>query len=122
MSYLEKATELYNMVNSGRLLEAMEKFYHTNCVLVEATGEVREGKATNLQAMKDHIGSIKEHHGAGVHKITANEADKTSMVEAWADITYKNGMRMKMEEVAVQQWDGDHIIHERFYYNMPPQN
>jgi hypothetical protein len=23
-----------------------------------------------------------------------------------------------MEEVAVQKWNGDQIIHERFYYNM----
>ncbi len=122
MSYLEKVTEMYNMVNRGQLLEAFDKYYHTDCVLVEATGEVRKGKASNMDFMKEHIESIKEHHGAGVEKITANETEKTTMVEAWVELTFKNGMRMKMEEVAVQQWDGDHIIHERFYYNMPAQN
>ena len=41
------------------------------------------------------------------------------MVEAWVDVTFKDGNRMKLEEVAVQQWDGDQIIRKRFYYNAP---
>ena len=40
------------------------------------------------------------------------------MVESWMDVTLKDGKRNMMEEVAVQKWKGDQIIHERFYYNM----
>ena len=40
------------------------------------------------------------------------------MVESWMDVTMKDGKRNKMEEVAVQKWKGDQIIHERFYYNV----
>ena len=42
-----------------------------------------------------------------------------TIVESWMEATFKDGNRMKMEEVAVQKWQGDQIIHERFYYNMP---
>jgi hypothetical protein len=61
---------------------------------------------------------IKDVHGTGVNAITANEKEATTMVESWMDVTMKDGKRSKMEEVAVQKWKGDQIIHERFYYNM----
>ena len=56
---------------------------------------------------------------AGTKSITANEEDATTCCEVWFDITFKEGGRMKMEEVGVQKWRGDQIIEERFYYNMP---
>jgi len=54
----------------------------------------------------------------GVTAITSNEETCVTMVESWMDITFKDGNRMKMEEVAVQTWKDDQIIRERFYYNM----
>ena len=32
------------------------------------------------------------------------------------DVTFKDGNRVQMEQVAVQKWAGDQIVHERFYY------
>ncbi len=61
---------------------------------------------------------IKDVHGTGVKAITSNEKEATTMVESWMDVTMKDGKRSKMEEVAVQKWKDDQIIHERFYYNM----
>ena len=43
-----------------------------------------------------------------------------TMVEAWADVTFQDGNRMKLEEIARQKWQGDQIIEERFYYNPGP--
>ena len=47
MSYLERAKELYNQVFSGQILEAFEKFYHQDVNMIEATGEICEGKDAN---------------------------------------------------------------------------
>ena len=33
------------------------------------------------------------------------------------DITFKDGNRVIMEQVAVQKWENNQIVHERFYYN-----
>jgi hypothetical protein len=41
------------------------------------------------------------------------------MVESWMDVTFQGGMRPKWEQIARQKWQGDQIIEERFYYNMP---
>ena len=64
---------------------------------------------------------VQEVHDGGVGSITADEENGVTMVESWMDVTYKEGGRMKMEEVAVQKWQGDKIIHERFYHNMPTE-
>jgi hypothetical protein len=121
MSYLERITEMYSMVKGGQMLDAFEKYYHEKCTMVEATGEVREGKDKNREFEQNWVAGVQEVHGGGITAIASNEETGHTMVESWMDVTYKDGNRMKMEEVAVQKWEGDHIIHERFYYNMPGQ-
>lgn len=118
MSYLEKAQALYQMIGQGQMLDAFEKYYHEDVVMHEATGEVRKGKDVNREFEKQWLSQVEAMHGGGVNAITADETNGVTMVETWMDITM-GGNRMKMEEVCVQKWDGDQIIHERFYYNAP---
>ena len=119
-SCFDRATDIYKMMGEGKMLEAFDKYYHDDVVMVEATGEVREGKANNRQFEEQWLDSIAEYHGGGARSITSNEAERVTMVEAWADITFKDGNRMKLEEVAVQHWNEDGlIVRERFYYNAP---
>jgi ketosteroid isomerase-like protein len=118
MSYYDKSKDIYDMSAQGKMLEAFEKYYHKDVVMVEATGETRKGKDTNRKFQIEFLGTIKESHGGGVRVITSNEKEATTMVESWMDVTMKDGTRHMMEEVAVQKWKDDQIIHERFYYNM----
>ena len=118
MSYLDKAKDIYNMVNSGQLMEAFEKYYHDDVVMVEASGEKREGKDANRKAEQDFLASVQEFHGAGVTATMSNEEDAVTSVEAWMEVTFKGAPGpIKMEQTTVQRWKGDQIIHERFYYN-----
>ncbi len=117
MSYLDNAKALNDMIFSGQIMDAFEKFYHEDVTMTEATGESWSGKATNRQREEQFVASVKEIHGGGIEGITSNEADATTMVESWLDLTFQDGNRMKLEQVAVQKWQGDQIIKERFYYN-----
>ena len=119
MTYLEKAKTVYDMIFSGQLLDAFEKYYHEDVVMQEASGLVREGKDTNREYEKKFLESVQEIHGGGVDGLAANEEDGVTMVESWMDVTFKDGNRVKLEQVAVQRWEGDFVIHERFYYNAP---
>ena len=118
MSYYDKAKDIYDMLAHRKMLDAFDKYYHKDVVVVEATGETRKGKAANLKFQEDFMGMIKDVHGSGINAITSNEKEATTMVESWMDVTMKDGKRSKMEEVAVQKWKDGQIIHERFYYNM----
>jgi ketosteroid isomerase-like protein len=118
MSYYDKAKDIYDMLAKGKLLDAFDKYYHKDVVMVEATGETRKGKDANRKFQEDFMGMVKDVHGSGVKNIASNEKEATTMVESWMDVTMKDGKRNMMEEVAIQKWNGDQIIHERFYYNM----
>jgi len=117
MTYLEKAQDIYNKVFNGQLLDAFEQYYHEDVVMIEATGERREGKETNRKAEQAFLESVEAWHDGGVVAITSNEEAGITMVESWMDITSKAYGRMKMEQIARQKWQGDQIIEERFYYN-----
>ncbi len=116
---MELATAMYQMMGEGKMLDAFDKYYHDDVVMIEATGDTREGKEANRKYEEQFLASVQEMHGGGVHAITSNEEEKVSMVEAWMDVTFQDGNRMKLEEVAVQHWKDGKVIRERFYYNAP---
>ena len=65
MSYLKKAEELYSMIGQGQVLEAFEKFYHDDVVMIEATGEKREGKELNRKHEQQWMSNLKERKSVG---------------------------------------------------------
>jgi ketosteroid isomerase-like protein len=122
MSYLDKAKNLYEEIGQGKALEAFEKYYSEDVRMIEATGDVREGKDTNREYEKNFFSSVKEMHGGGVNALTSDENNGFTMVESWMDVTFQDGNRMKLEQIARQKWEGDQIVEERFYYNPAPWN
>ncbi len=119
MSYLEKEKDLHQLVGEGKMMDAFEKYYAENVVMEEPRFGAMEGKDANREREIQFLGSIKEWHGGGVTAVTSNEAEGITMSESWMDVTFVDGNRMKWEETSVKKWEGDQIVHERFYYNMP---
>lgn len=119
MTHFEMAKDLYQQMAEGKTMDVFEKYYHDDVVIVEPTGDVRNGKAAQREAIQQWYSSVKEMHDGGVGGITASEDDTTVMVESFTDCTFQNGGRFKLEEVAVQKWEDGKIVHERFYYNVP---
>lgn len=118
MSYLEKAKDIYNLLSQGKVLEAFDKYYHDDVVMIEVDGKSRQGKNANRKLQEKFMDDIKEFHAAGAKAVTSNEKEKITMVESWMDVTMKDNTRSMMEEMSVQRWQGDKIIYERFYYNV----
>lgn len=116
MSYLEKAQALYDQIAKGEVMAAFERYYDDKVVMVEPT-ETREGKEFCRQYEIDFLESIEEFHGLDVKSMSSDEEHGTVFIEVAMDVTFKGGNRVNMEQVAVQKWEGNHIIHERFYYN-----
>ncbi len=115
MTYKEKAQDIYNMLGQGQLMEAFDKYYAENIVMTEPRG-TREGKATCRDYEIQFLNNLQEFHGLDIHSVASDEENATTFVESTMDVTFKDGNRVKMEQVAVQKWEGDQIVHERFYY------
>jgi hypothetical protein len=116
MSYLQKAKDLYAMVGQGQIMDAFEKFYHPSVVMQEIGEEPRVGKDANREYEKNFVASVKEIHGGGVEAFASDEEKGITMVQNWMDLTFQNDTRVKLDQVAIQHWKGDHIIKEVFYH------
>ena len=106
---------LNDMVLSGKALEAFEKYYADDVVMQENSDEPRVGKEANRKAEEAFFESLAEFHEGKVLASAVN--GDTSFSEWFMDVTFKNGYRMKMAQVAVRKWKDGKVIHERFFYN-----
>jgi ketosteroid isomerase-like protein len=118
MSILENAQNLQKMMAEGQAWEAFEKYYHDDVHVIEMpTGEERKGKSAQRKAIEEWYNMLDEFHDGGVNSVCSDEENGISTAESWMDVTFKDGNRMKMSEVAVQKWKDGQIIEEKFYYH-----
>ena len=116
MTNKERATDIYNMLNSGQLMDAFEKYYHEDVVMEEVGETPRVGKAANREYEQKFLSMVKEVHGGGVDAIASDDKDEVIMVESWMDVTFQDGSRANLKQVAVQKWNNGQIIEEKFYH------
>ena len=115
MTYKERITDIYTMIGQGKAMDAFEKYYHTDCNMILEDATLVEGKDTNRQREIDFFSSVEDFHGMEIKSITSNEEAAQTAVECVLDVTFKGGGRVQIEQVATQNWEGDHIVKERFY-------
>lgn len=105
--------ELNEMLRQGKHLDAFEKFYAENIVMME-NDQPFEGKEANRKREQEFFGGIQELHSASVGESAVS--GNTSFCEQAFDATFKDGNRIQMEEIAVRTWENGQVVKERFYY------
>lgn len=116
MTYLDKINDVYNHIAQGTAMDAFEEYYADDVVMVLEDGTEVVGKDTNRERENEFFGSVEEFHGIDVKGITSNEETGVTSVESTMKVTFKGADEpMSIEQVAVQNWDGDKIERERFY-------
>ena len=115
MSCLENITDMYDLMGQSQMMDAFEKYYAESVVMTEASGARLEDKDENRKRLTEPwLDRIDTYNGGGSHALTSNEEAGVTMAESWVDVTFKDGNHLKMEEVAVQKWNGDKIVEEWF--------
>src|SRR5580700_3893882 len=92
---------LNDMVLSGKALEAFDRFYADDVVMQENSAEPRVGKDVNRKFEEEFFSSLKEFHEGKVLASAVN--GDTSFSEWFMDVTFRNGQRYKMAQVAVRK-------------------
>jgi ketosteroid isomerase-like protein len=110
---LDKA--LNEAVLSGKALEAFEQYYAEDVVMQENSDEPRVGKDANRKAEIEFFSSLAEFHEGKLLSSAVN--GDVTFGEWFMDVTFKNGPRVKLSQVAVRRWKNGKIAHERFYYH-----
>ena len=116
MSDLQKLDqELNQMLLSGKTMEAFEKYYAEDVVMQENSEPPRIGKAVNRKFEQEFFATVETVHG--MQLLSSGAGTEKAYSEWELDITFKNGSRAKMSQIAVRQWKHGKVAHERFYYS-----
>lgn len=95
-------------------MDAMREFYDDDVVMEEPAYGATNGLAANLKREQAFVDSVAAFKQFDTPKVTAGE--HVSMYENVMAWTSTDGTEIRVEQVAVQQWQDGKIIHERFYY------
>lgn len=114
-SIRENVDDLNHQILNGQILPAFEQYYADDVVMVDQGQPPREGKDTNREYEEAFVNGLTEFRGAEVKSVAIDEANNKSFVEWHFDFTHKDFGDQKYDQVAVQTWDGDQIVEERFY-------
>lgn len=107
--------ELNQMILSGQLMDAFERFYGDDVVMQENSLPPTVGKAANRTREQEFLASVAEVHEIGVTSTGVGSNDTTFGL--WLiDATYKGGPRVKMEQVTVRRWQDGKVVSERFFH------
>lgn len=106
--------QLNEMVLAGQALEAFDKFYADDVVMQENDGEARVGKSPNREYEESFFASIAEVHEFSLHSTAVGEG--VSYSDWTFDITFKDGNRRRMNQVAKRDWKDGKVVGERFFY------
>ncbi len=96
MSYLDKITNIYNDIAQGQALDAFEKYYAEDVVMILEDGTEVEGKDTNRDREIEFFDSVEAFNGMEVTSITSNEDEASTAVECVMDVTFEGGNRMEL--------------------------
>lgn len=111
----ELSKRLDDALLAGKALEAFDELYAEDVVMQENSDAPFVGKAFNRAREIEFFASVAEIHSAAV--LSTATARDVSFSEWEMDLTFKNGHRAKLSQVAVRRWKDGKIVNERFYYN-----
>ena len=102
-------------VVSGRHAEAIEAFYAEDASMQENLGPPRQGRDVLVAHEKAFLARMAN---IVTHPVERWLLDGDRVVINWVfEVTDKDGVTRRLDELAIQQWDGDKIVREQFYYD-----
>ena len=111
----QRVRDLIAYVERGDFPEAIERFYDEHVVMRDNLNPPTVGRAANIErerAFKSYI--------AALHESRAKDVliDGDRVVINWIlDFTGTDGKRTRFDQLALQRWQGDRIVEERFVYD-----
>jgi ketosteroid isomerase-like protein len=114
MSIKPQVLDLIELVQNGKMLEAISKYYADDVAMQENTAAPTVGFAENFARESAFYGSLKSMSFRLVSVLI--EGDRAAL--NWIfDYTTGDGQQYRMDEIAIQTWRNGKIVHERYVYD-----
>jgi hypothetical protein len=108
--------EFVLLCESGRTLEAIERFYADDVVVFENHERARAGREACLTYEREALAQTREPASLRARASALDSTSGTAFIEWVIRYQGEDGRPMRLDEVAVQRWSGGRICEERFYY------
>jgi hypothetical protein len=112
----ETVRAFIDVVEAGRHDEAIERFYTEDASMQENLGDTRRGRAKLVEHERNVMALFKEIRSRCVVPFFI-EGDRVVINWQFEFVDMAGNTALKMDEIAIQHWQGDKIQRERFYYD-----
>ncbi len=112
-----RVDEFIAAVESGDHAGAIERYYTEDASMQENATPPRVGRDVLVAFEKNILAQMSKVESKALASVV--EGDRV-MIHWNFDMTNKGGRTRHFDEVAVQEWRGDKILRERFFYDTKP--
>jgi len=114
MSIKPNVLHLIELVESGKMLEAISTYYADDVAMQENTAPPSVGFAENYAREAAFYGSLT----SAKFRLVSVLVEGDRAVLNWVfDYTTADGQQYRMDEIAVQTWRNGKVVHERYVYD-----
>jgi ketosteroid isomerase-like protein len=111
----DRVLALIAMVEQGRYVDALEAFYSEDASMQENLDQPRRGLKSLVDGERRVMAGFRE---IRIRKVETFFVEGDRAVINWVfDFVGHDGSTFTQDEIAVQRWQGDRIVEERFYYD-----
>jgi SnoaL-like domain len=111
----ERLQEFITTVKTGRYVEAIRDFYDEEATIRENVSAPRVGRDALVRHELAVLSSVKEMRTRAAHTVLL---DGDHVAINWEfEITSPEGKDRLLNELVLQVWKGDRILHEQFFYD-----
>ncbi len=115
MPSLNTVESFISLVESGRTLEAMERFYAVSATMQENAAPPRAGKGALIKHEEGALASISSLKATCVRPVFISG---DFVVIRWVfEIEDKKGKTIRFEELAHLRWEQELMVQEQFFYD-----
>ncbi|MBR1221145.1 nuclear transport factor 2 family protein [Bradyrhizobium sp. U87765 SZCCT0131] len=112
-----RVDEFIAAVESGDHAGAIERFYTEDATMQENVAPPRVGREGLVAHERAALARMRQIESKAMASVV--EGDRVAI--HWIfDIINLDGSERRVDEVALQEWRGDRIFRERFFYNPQP--
>ncbi|PXV58972.1 SnoaL-like domain-containing protein [Dyella jiangningensis] len=102
-----------SLVENGRFIEALQRYYHPAAVVWENRQTSRNGLDVLIENEQRVLNAFTAVDGRALQVMV--DGDRVAI--QWRFEFSNDAAHVSLDEMAVQQWNDGKILHERFYYD-----
>ncbi len=109
----ERVEALDNLVLEGKIMDAVEAFFHPDVITLEGDGTETKGLNVKKEKLQEFFAGISSVNEIKLHSQAVG--DDVTMSEFTFDLTQTDGGAILWNEVLRRKWTDGLVIDERYY-------